>query len=125
MNEKNKRMISKFGEEKAELHLIAKGYHILKKNFFSAFGEIDILCVKEKTLVFCEVKTRTSLESDFDIAFRAVSQNKQRKMKKTAQFFLSKYPQYEDYFTSFDVIAIIIHPITKKYQLKHLQEAFS
>jgi putative endonuclease len=125
MNEKNKRMISKFGEEKAELHLISKGYRILKKNYFSAFGEIDILCLKEKTLVFCEVKTRTSFENDFDLAYRAVSVNKQKKMKKTALYFLSKYPQYEDYFTSFDVIAIIIHPVTKKYQLEHLQEAFS
>jgi putative endonuclease len=124
MNEKVKKDISKYGEDKAISLLISKGYKILKRNYFSAYGEIDIIGLFNDTVVFCEVKTRTTLSSDFDIALRAVSKNKQNKMKKTAQIFLSKNPIYENFFTSFDVIAILINPATKLTNIYHLSEAF-
>jgi len=113
------------GENKAQSLLISKGYKILKCNYFSFYGEIDIICFGKNTLVFCEVKTRTSLKNDFEIALRAVSRKKQNKMKKTALHFLSNHPEFENYFTRFDVIAVLQNPQTNKLMTYHLEEAFT
>lgn len=44
------------------LWLWLKGYHILARRLRTPMGEIDILARHRDTLVFVEVKTRTSLD---------------------------------------------------------------
>ncbi len=48
------------GENAAAEFLKKKGYVILERNFRKGYGEIDIIAVKKGTLVFVEVKTRSS-----------------------------------------------------------------
>ena len=48
------------GEREAEKYLISKGYKIRDRNYRTKIGEIDIVAEKFNTLVFVEVKTRTS-----------------------------------------------------------------
>ena len=57
--------IAKIGEELAAEYLRKKGYKIIDRNFRKGYGEVDIVAIEdpnssEKTLVFVEVKTRTS-----------------------------------------------------------------
>ena len=50
------------GEEAAVRHLKKQGYQILSRNFRKAFAEVDIVARDGETLVFIEVKTRSSLQ---------------------------------------------------------------
>ncbi len=67
-------------------------------------GEIDIVALKARVLVFIEVKYRKS--AIFGSAAEMVSYQKQRKIIKTAQYFLLKHPEFESFECRFDVVAI-------------------
>ncbi len=117
---KNKKNIGKSGEEIAAHFLQKKGYKILFRNYHSQYGEIDIIALDKDTLVFIEVKTRTS---NFESAFSSVSFSKQQKLTKTALDFISKNYEYEDFLTRFDVIVILFDQ-REEYRIKHLADAF-
>lgn len=77
------------GESKAADFLIAKGWCVLDRNFYSKSGEIDIVARSDDgTLVFCEVKTYTNKSWVHPLA--AITKKKQRNLVKTAQFYLLK-----------------------------------
>src|SRR5947207_7857205 len=52
------------GENVAARYLRNQGYRILTRNFRCPLGEIDIVARDGRTLVFCEVKTRTYDKAD-------------------------------------------------------------
>jgi putative endonuclease len=47
----------KLGEDIAEMHLKGAGYKIIHKNYWKPYGEIDIVCEREGTVHFVEVKS--------------------------------------------------------------------
>jgi putative endonuclease len=53
--------VGRFGEQVAADHLAATGLVILSRNWRCPSGEIDIVATEGNTLVFVEVKTRSSL----------------------------------------------------------------
>ena len=119
MIKNNIKEIGTAGEKQAVEFLISNGYEIINTNFHSPYGEIDIIAKYSGTLVFTEVKTRST---DLDSALNSISISKRIKISKTASYFLSKNRSYEDMFTRFDVIIIITN---KTYtSLKHIKEAF-
>jgi len=107
------------GEELAREFLISNNYQIIKTNFHSPYGEIDIIAKDNGTLVFIEVKTRSS---NLESALNSISISKRKKISKTASLFLSANRPFEDMFTRFDVI-IILKSKTHT-SLKHIKEAF-
>lgn len=116
----NIKQIGSKGEKEAKEFLISNNYEILRTNFHSPYGEIDIIAQDDETLVFIEVKTRSC---DLDSALNSISISKRKKISKTASYFLSKNHSLEDMFTRFDVI-IILNKKTHT-SLKHIKEAFS
>jgi len=110
----------RYGEDLALSHLRSLGYQIIAQNYFSSYGEIDIIAKQKNLLIFIEVKSRSS---SFEAAFSSVSVSKQKKLAKTAMQFLSRNKLYEEMFTRFDVIAIVKHK-SGEYQLKHMKDAF-
>lgn len=74
------------GEQIALQYLINKGYRLLQSNFTAKCGEIDLIVYDEGYLVFVEVKTRKSL--DYGHPLEAVTPGKQKKIRKTAEFFM-------------------------------------
>lgn len=73
------------GEKEAEQFLVSFGYRILDHNFRSRFGEIDLIALYNNTLVFIEVKTRSS--SLFGSPSEAISYHKLTKLIKTSQYY--------------------------------------
>lgn len=100
----NKREVGSRQEERACEYLKLKGYEILEQNFFSRFGEIDIIAKQKDTIVFAEVKYR----SDTRISFpeEAVGYKKRRRIIKTADYYRVKKSIPEDNPCRFDVLAI-------------------
>ena len=60
MTKVNKRQIGSKYEKLAGAFLERQGYEILCYNYRCFFGEIDIVAKDDETLVFCEVKYRSS-----------------------------------------------------------------
>lgn len=102
MMEKYKKRLGNFGEKVAAEYLKKHGYTIRGRNFRCAFGEIDLVAEKEQTIVFAEVKTRSS--DTFGTPAEAVSRKKQRHIWKSAELYLSENPWEGD--IRFDVIEI-------------------
>jgi len=75
----------KYGEDLACHYLQKQGYKILERNFRIRGGEIDIIALEDKTLVYVEVKTRTSHQ--FGYPEEAVTPFKLRFLKKAAKFY--------------------------------------
>jgi putative endonuclease len=60
MHADRRRTRGELGEEIAERHLERRGYRVLERNFRTRYGEIDLIAVDPRAIVFCEVKTRVS-----------------------------------------------------------------
>lgn len=54
--------IGAYGERLACEYLVGLGYEVIERNWRCDEGELDIVARDGETLVFCEVKTRRSLE---------------------------------------------------------------
>jgi putative endonuclease len=66
---------------------VQHGYEIVERNWRVAEGEIDVVARRDRVLVFCEVKTRTS--DRFGTAAEAVTTAKQRRLRRLAAAYLS------------------------------------
>jgi putative endonuclease len=55
-----KQTIGTLGETLAVEYLAAQGYEIIQCNYHCRYGEIDIVCGKDSTIIFVEVKSRTN-----------------------------------------------------------------
>lgn len=95
-------------EQQACEFLQSQGLIVIAKNWQQPkVGELDLVMLEIgsawSTLVFIEVRQRQC--SGFGGAALSVTASKQRKVIKTAQYFLQQHPEYEDYDCRFDVIA--------------------
>jgi putative endonuclease len=86
----------------ARIFLKFKFYQILYIRYKTPLGEIDIICRKNNTIIFCEVKYRKSLFQD-----ESVVQNKQiYRIKNAASFFLARNVVYNSHDMRFDLLII-------------------
>ena len=76
------------GERQAVIYLTKLGYSILKNNYTTKLGEIDIIAKDKQTIVFVEVKTR--LTTEFGLPREAVTSYKQNKIRLVATEYLKK-----------------------------------
>lgn len=96
--------IGQKAEESALQFLLDNGFQFVAQNYHCQFGEIDLVVFKSKLLVFVEVRQRRV--SAFGSAAASITVSKQRKISKTAAFFLQAHPEFEFFDCRFDVIAI-------------------
>jgi len=106
--------IGKQGEVIAWQYLAKRGYQIVTTNFQTRFGELDIICQKDQTLIFVEVKTRTSFMLGWPE--EAVSPKKLGHLLKAMAEFQSR--QAIERPVRFDVMAVVILP-GQKAKVKH------
>ena len=88
-----------WGERIAALVLILKGYRILHFRLRTRQGEIDIVALRGKTLIFVEVKSRKG-----GATAEAVHPAQAARLVRAAQAFLAKHPPFCDFNIRFDVI---------------------
>lgn len=81
------------GEIKACSYLEDNGFTIIERNFRTPIGEIDIVALKDKTLHFFEVKTRS--QNSFGDPLEALTLSKQKRIRKIASWFLTKYKKHK------------------------------
>lgn len=100
--EQHKHLLGQWAEQTALLFLQSQQYQYVNKNYHSRFGEIDLIVKRDNELVFVEVKARSA--GSYAEACEVISYSQQRKIIKTAQLFLQRYPNYYNFDCRFDVI---------------------
>ena len=91
------------GEEIAERFLRKKGYAVVQRNYRCPAGEVDLIVLDRRVIVFVEVKTRSG--DRFGTPLEAVEARKQQKMMRAAQFFLTQKGLHQR-DARFDVVGI-------------------
>ena len=100
---RDKKDLGDRGEKLAARYLKSLGFKIIRRNYSSPFGEIDIVARQNDTLVFVEVKSRTEgLEGSAEYA---VTTKKQNKITKTALCYLKEH-RLRDVDCRFDVVTV-------------------
>ena len=124
----DKKSLGALGEKLAAKALKKSGLKVLARNFSSKSGEIDIIALDSstkklpggETVVFVEVKTRTS--DDFATPESAVNAEKQKRIRKAASTYLSERFSTEVNYR-FDIVSVVIRPDSEP-EIKHIPEAF-
>lgn len=106
----------KTGENIAKEYLKKLGYQIIDTNWhYSKNCEIDIIAKEKNTLIFVEVKTRTT--TNFGHPFEAIDRKKVEKVYTAALAYLNQTEtEYKDY--RIDAISILG---LEKPQIEHLK----
>ncbi|EKE03133.1 MAG: hypothetical protein ACD_20C00251G0004 [uncultured bacterium] len=98
----------KLGEDIATEYLTKRGFKILEKNWrYSRYGEIDIIAVDQKTLVFIEVKTRSTI--NYGHPSEAINKNKLDKIRTLAGIYLNEHTKLKFSQYRFDAVGIILN----------------
>ncbi|HNX23457.1 MAG TPA: YraN family protein [Spirochaetota bacterium] len=95
------------GESAACTFLEAQGFSVINKNFYAGrSGEIDVIAVKDKLVVFAEVKARNS--EMFGGGIYSITDSKKKKLRASAKYYLLKNPQYNspEFNIRFDLIIV-------------------
>ncbi len=89
-------------EDKACKFLYDNGFDIIERNFYSRFGEIDIIASKDGIFHFIEVKSGL----DYELAISNITPQKLHKFIKTVYVYMKKNTLNIDFM----IDAIVITP---------------
>lgn len=109
------------GERAAERFLRRLGYQIVARRQRGRLGELDLVAVDRRTIVFVEVKTRTSHQAGHPAA--AVGPEKQQQLTRLALAYLKRHELLE-YPARFDVVAVTWPPRARRPKIEHFKNAF-
>lgn len=108
------------GEELAAKYLIQRGYRILVRKYRCYFGEIDIVAQDKDTLVFVEVRSKSS--SEFGFPSESINIMKRERLKKVAIAFQKRF-NLLDYNSRFDCVSILFDD-KKAMKIELFKDAF-
>ncbi len=122
MMSRYKKNFGDFGESIAEAELIKKGYKILAKNYYTKYGEIDIIALTpgRDVLVFTEVKTRRN--KNHGLAAESVNTTKIRHLIRSAQQYALENPTEAE--IRFDVVEVYADSLNEYTKVNHIVNAF-
>ena len=109
------------GEAAAERHLKRLGYKIVARRYRQRWGEIDLVAVDGRTVVFAEVKTRQTHGAGHPAD--AVDAGKQQRLTRVALAFLKRHGLLER-SARFDVLAVTWPGGRKRPVVEHFKSAF-
>ncbi len=109
------------GEQAAARYLRRRGYLIVARGQRDRLGELDLVAVDRRTVVFVEVKTRRSHEAGHPVD--AVDLEKQRRLTRLALGFLKRHDLLE-HAARFDVLAVTWPHGARRPQIDHFPDAF-
>ena len=118
----NTTLAGREGEAKAAEYLRKKRYEIIGANYRCRFGELDLIAKKRDLVIFVEVKLRKS--DNFARAAEFVDIYKQKRLRATAELYLSMHPTKLQ--PRFDVIEIYAPEgyNTENPVINHMEDAF-
>jgi putative endonuclease len=110
------------GEQLAAEHLARRGFLIVARNHRTRWGEIDLIAVDDRRIVFCEVKTR---RRGSGTPFEGLREAQCRRLRRMAAAWLQEHadrPRRPE--LRFDAIGVTIDARGRLVALEHLEGAF-
>lgn len=107
------------GETLAQEFLVDQGLLFVKANFRLRIGEVDLIMKDGETLVFVEVKYRSS--ERFGTSLEQVTPSKIQKIKRVAQAYVQRQ-NVDVPYVRFDVVGI--NPSATGYRFNWVKGAF-
>ena len=101
------RRVGRLTETMAALFLLLRGLRIIDRNYYRAYGEIDLIALHRErrrsiALVFVEVRYRTS--ESLGSAATSIDVPKQLRLIKSANHFVHRHQQYRRLPMRFDAV---------------------
>ena len=109
------------GEQAAARYLRKKKYRIIEQRLRSPLGEIDIIAVDGRTMVFVEVKTRRS--SAFGRPSQSLRTTQQARLSRSASAYLKSHGLLQN-ASRFDVVEILWPREQRLPNIRHIPNAF-
>ncbi len=91
-------------ESQALDYLLGQGLQLIDKNFHCRYGEIDLIMREHETLVFTEVRYRAA--TAHASAVESVDARKQRRIIRSAEYYLQRHPEQAWRNCRFDVLGV-------------------
>ncbi len=85
-----RRRIGVKGEQYARLHLERRGYRVVAAQARTRHGEIDLVAADDRSLVFCEVKTRVAHGAT--VPWTSLHERKRAQVRRLAAAWLAENP---------------------------------
>ena len=114
-----RKSLGRAGEDLAERYLKRQGYAVVERNYRCPLGEIDLIALDNRVVVFVEVKTRRVDTSGAPL--ESVNAVKQRRLKRAALHYLNRY-RLHDRDVRFDVVGISLG--SNPSSVRHVRHAF-
>lgn len=111
--------IGSAGEQLAQNYLLKKGYAILDSNWRQGRYEVDIIAYFDATVIFVEVKTRSSV--DYGAPETFVDLKKQRAYISLANRYMIEHHRDEE--VRFDIISVLVNGA--QCHIDHIENAFT
>jgi len=111
------------GESEAAKILESKGFRIVEHNWRMGHLEVDLIAESKDTIVFAEVKARTSMFGNIRPE-EYVDESKKHRMIAAANAYVKR--RQLDKPIRFDIIGMVVHPKTEAIlYCNHLEGAFT
>ncbi|MCS7092001.1 MAG: YraN family protein [Patescibacteria group bacterium] len=112
----NKRVTGLLAETHVANYLAQKGYKILNRNYRTRFGEIDIIAKHADTLVFIEVKYRSTIK--YGHPEDAVNKRKLKTIQKVAEQYIVSQNKNQNLPKKYRLEIVSIVRINEKFETK-------
>src|SRR5262245_60043324 len=116
----NTQILGQHAEQQACQFLTNQGLKLVAKNFRTRCGEIDLIMRDEQKLVFIEVRYRK--QGGYGSSADSISTLKQKRLIKSAAYYLQKHRLSHKIASRFDVIAI--DKTKEKNSITWIKDAF-
>jgi putative endonuclease len=121
-----RRRLGKAAEDLVAIRLVAAGWQVIERNARSRYGELDIVALKRRTLIFVEVKAgRAGAAHGPERPILSVDFRKQQRVRRLASAWMSErrdLPRYDE--IRFDAVGVTYDRSGRIVDYEHIEAAF-
>ena len=109
------------GEDLAACYLEKLGYRIIARRERVLRGDLDLIALDDRTVVFVEVRTRTDVKHGHPA--ETIDRHKQRRISTLANAYIRRH-RLEDCRVRIDVVTVVLEGPGGQPEIEHFQDAF-
>lgn len=111
-----------YGEDLALKYFLNMGYTLLRKNYRTRHGEIDLILKHKDILCFVEVKTRYN--NNFGSPGQCIDTKKKKRIIKASLIYIYSEKLLK-YNVRYDVVEVVLNYKNDSYDINHIEGAFT
>jgi len=121
-----RRRTGQIAEDLVADRLTSEGWEIVERNARTRYGELDIVALDGRVLVFIEVKG-ARLETSFgpEKPILSIDFRKQRKVRRLGTAWMAErrdFPPFDD--IRFDAVGVVLDRVGRSVEIDHIEGAF-